>query len=436
MSGRSGSKLPVLRCGLLWVSIVAASVHCARAQKTTSRPTGEAAESAETNSGPTISAGSFGFQCGTGKPTNCPDVTWPTSIAQPGLIRLWDSQVQWHLLNPAPGKYDWHLLDRYLDAIAAHQPREVIYTFGYTPCWDTKGDCERSWGSPYPPDDLGPKGSPSFNAFVTALVDHCSPKGHCVKDLIKFWELWNEANAPHFWSGTVAQLYQLMAPGVAIIRDKVPGSLILTPPVSRADTDWMREWLNQENSNGRLCDIYSIHLYLLNKLPEVRFHPIQEMVNLKNHTKGWEDTPWMNTETNFEPMRYTCDSDRDDCIGQMVRWHIIHFALGARHLGWFFFNTTIGRNSDYSTAYKNMMEWLVGGHFSGTCTPNNGVVTCPFMQGNGRHALIVWNFRGGSSYTPPSQYRDYKDLNGNTTALSAGRNVNIGAKPIMLEAEN
>src|SRR5271170_585947 len=52
---------------------------------------------------PTITASSFGFQCGTGRPTNCPNVTWPTSVAQPGTIRLWDSQVQWHALNTGPG---------------------------------------------------------------------------------------------------------------------------------------------------------------------------------------------------------------------------------------------------------------------------------------------------------------------------------------------
>src|ERR1022692_2948536 len=184
---------------------------------------------------PTLTSSSFGFQCGTGKPTNCPNVTWPTTIAQPGMIRLWDSQVQWHLLNPGPGVYNWRILDAYLDAIAVHQPRDAMYTFGYTPCWATKGECERAWGSPFPPDDLTPSGSPSFNTFVTALLSHCSPAGHCVKDTIKYWELWNEANSPHYWSGTIPQLYQLMAPAVAMVRSKVSGAFILTPPANRGD---------------------------------------------------------------------------------------------------------------------------------------------------------------------------------------------------------
>src|SRR5215831_10185 len=75
---------------------------------------------------PKVTASSFGFQCGTGKLTNCPNATWPTTVAQPGIIRLWDSQVQWHLLNNGRGSYNWRVLDAYLDTIATHQPRDAM----------------------------------------------------------------------------------------------------------------------------------------------------------------------------------------------------------------------------------------------------------------------------------------------------------------------
>ncbi len=387
----------------------------------------------------TITRSSFGFQCGTGKSTNCPNAAWPTSVAQPGLIRLWDSQVQWHRLNPGRGSYDWRLLDAYLDAIAAHQPRDVMYTFGYTPCWDTRGECDQEWGSVYPPGDLGREGSPSFNAFVTDLVNHCSRAGHCVKDSIKYWELWNEANAEAYWHGTVPQLYQLMAPAVPIIRKAVSGAVVLTPPVSRADTDWMRSWLQLENSNGRLSDIYSIHLYLLSDTPESRFQKIREMVDLKNNTPGWATTPWLNSETNFDPARFSCSSrfNAEECVGQMVRWHLIQFAFGAQQVGWFFFNTTIGRNSEYASAYKTMMDWLVGGHFTSGCEVKGGsIITCPFVEGNNRMALFAWRIEGEGSTPAPPEYVSYRTLNGATTDIPQGRSVPLGPKPIMLEASN
>jgi hypothetical protein len=387
---------------------------------------------------PTLTPSSFGFQCGTVKPTNCPNETWPTTVAQPGMIRLWDSQVQWHSLNSGRGAYNWKTLDGYLDAIAAHQPRDAMYTFGYTPCWDTRGQCKIARGSASPPDDLTASGSPSFNTFVTALVNHCSPAGHCVKDTIKYWEMWNEPNAEPFWTGTVPQLYELMAPAIPIIRSKVPGALVLTPPVMRADTSWMQKWLNEENTRGRLSDIFSFHLYLLSDTPETRFGLIKRMVDMKNKTTDWNNTPWINSETGFDPYKFVCDSRyaSEDCVGQMVRWHVLHFAYGAQHLSWFFFNTTIGRNTEFANAYKTMMEWLVGGRFTAECSAKGDVYTCPFIQANGHHALLVWSTSGKGTYPPATQHVDYKDLSGNTTKISPGRPVTIGVKPVMFEAAN
>jgi hypothetical protein len=387
------------------------------------------------NTAPTITASSFEFQCGTGRPTNCPNVTWPTTIAQPGMIRLWDSQVQWAKINVGPDRYKWDLLDAYLDAIAAHQPRDTMYTIGYTPCWDTKGECRQGWGSSYPPDDLTSEGSPSFNAFVLAMVAHCSPAGHCVKDTIKYWQLWNEANGSQRWAGSIDQLYRLMAPAVKTIRSKVPGALILTPPVDRGDTDWMRDWMAEENKLGRLSDIYAVHLYMQKKRPESRFDLIQRMVDLKNSTPGWSNTPWTDDETSFDAGDYVCASTLDDCLGQMVRWHLLHFGAGAQIVGWFYFNTTIGRDANYSAVYHEMMQWLVGGHFTAACSANGDVYTCPFIEASGQHALFVWNPNGDSSYVPTSRYADYRTLGGAKTQVS-GKSVPVGVKPIMLEASN
>jgi hypothetical protein len=44
----------------------------------------------------------------------------------------------------------------------------------------------------------------------------------------------------------------------------------------------------------------------------------------------------------------------------------------------------------------------------------------------------VWNTAGNSAYTPAAQYQQYRDLAGNTHAITGG-SVTIGIEPILLE---
>jgi hypothetical protein len=383
----------------------------------------------------TIPAPAFGFQCGTGVSTNCPNEAWPATTAQPGLIRLWDSQVQWAGINTAAKVYNWTRMDAWLDVIAAHQPRAVMYTFGHVPCWDGAGTCKNQAGentNPSAPADLSVSGSPAFNAFVTALVNHCNPNGKCVKDFIKYWEIWNEPNSATYWGGTIAQLYQLAAPTVSIIKANVSGAQILTPPVSGGNTTWMSSWLSTENTNGRLSDIYAFHIYLQGQTPEARYYgPVQNMVKLKNSTTGWASTPWWNTETSFQSNTYVCSSVVDDCTGQIARWHLLHFAGGAGNLSWYYFNTTIGGNTVYDNAYYYLMQWLEGSTFTGPCSASSTVWTCGFTLSNGKAALAVWSTTGNSSYVPPAQYTSYRNLAGSTITVNG--TVTIGVQPLLFQ---
>jgi hypothetical protein len=391
------------------------------------------------NSATGLAATAFGFQCGTALPTNCPHETWPTTAAQPGVMRLWDSQVQWSKLNAGRGTYNWSVLDAWLDTIATHQPRSVIYTFGWTPCWATTSTCLTN-GSTAPPDDLGSGGSQLFNAFVTSLVSHCNPSGRCVKDYINYWEIWNEANSTAYWSGTVSQLYALIAPAVKIIRAYIPDAQVLTPPASGGDASWMQSWLATENTMGRLSDIYAFHLYL-KVAPEERFSSVQRMLDTKNTAPGWATTPWWNTETNFQPSTYVCSSSyaADDCTGQIVRWQLLHNSNGAANLSWYYFETTIGHNSAYANAYYSMMQWLVGSTFAGPCSANGSIWSCLLTLANGNAAEVIWdpseNCSNGSCSTTQQDvspaWTVYQDLDGNRVPILNGT-VPVGVKPILL----
>jgi IPT/TIG domain len=389
-----------------------------------------------------LPASVFGFQCGTGVSTNCPDWTWPKTSAQPGLIRLWDAQVEWSLLNPSLDNYDWTNLDNWLDVIAQHLPRDVIYTFGWTPCWDavtcvSTGSIPN--GSSAPPKDLTASGSATFNAFVTALVSHCSAKGNCVKDLIKYWEMWNEPNNSVRWSGTETQLYQMVAAAVPIIKSNISDAKVLTPPAAGGDSAWMQTWINLENSDGRLSDIYSFHLYLLTGTPEDRFPIIQKMIETKNGTPGWASTPWWNTETNFQNAPYySCATTHSaaDCTGQVVRWQLLHSSNGAANLSWYYFDTTIGQNASDAAAYYQMMKWMVGSEFVAPCSVNGTLWSCQLTLATGNSAQILWNTsptcsNGGCTEDVSSTWTSYQDLTGADFPITNGT-ISVGVMPIML----
>lgn len=403
------------------------------------------AQSAPTNIQP-LSAASFGFECvynsSCGATWN--GGYWITTTSQPGLVRLWESGTAWADLETGANSFDWSNLDTWLDLVAENQPRAAMYTFGMVPCFianQTSG-CQSTKPEPYsaaPPWDLTENGSPTFNAFVRALVGHCSAAGHCVKDYIKYWELWNEGNLPAFWLGTPTQLYDMMKPAVAIIHRQVPGAVVMTPPAAGGESLWVQYWLNLENTLGRISDWYDFHLYLEDSEPEARMPIIEKMVTAKNNS-GWTNTPWMNGETNWDNLTFQCPSNytQDDCNGQVVRWFIMQYAYqggagGAVQIGWYSWPSI----TNYDAYYYTMMQWLVGSTFTVSCSTNGNVWTCPLTESDGTSALVVWNGTGDVQYTPAPQYVDYKDMDGtfggSTVQISPGQSTTIGYIPIMFE---
>jgi polysaccharide biosynthesis protein PslG len=387
-----------------------------------------------------IQATNWSFQCFKGSGCGT-DGAWITTNSQPGTVRLWDSGATWAWDNPSKGTYNWQYLDAWLDLIAEKQPRAVLYTFGDVPCWDAKTDCgnggAENW-SPHPPADLTSSGSATFNTFVLALVQHCTAAGHCVKDYIKYWELWNEPNLSKHWTGTANQLYQMVKPVVSIIRSHVSGAIVTTPAICGGDTAWMTSWMKLENANTRLSDYYSIHVYLNNHDPETRMKMVGSMINTKN-ANGWTKAPWLNTETNFNTT-YSCVFAAAECDSTLLRWHILQYAYqggagGAFNVAWYDWNSI--SEGGYDTYYYTMMKWLVGASFTASCTSSGTVWSCPLTEASGKSALIVWNTAGNSNYKAAAQYGDYRSFDGTyggaIHAISAGQTITINTFPIMLE---
>jgi hypothetical protein len=445
---------------LVPIAVVGFLVGCgggARPSPPTSTPSGPTPSSSPT------AASSFGMQCGIDDPADCQGsgatlILWPTAQAKPGMLRLHDAGTHWAALNTnGPGQYNWTPLNNWLDLIAQHEPIDVNQVFSWAPCWAAticSAPTVEPNGTNVPPSDLTASGSPSFNNFVTAFVQHCSPAGNCVSSIIKYYEMWNEWDTSERWAGTPLQLYQMVAPATAIIRQNVPNAVILTTSVTPAsptfDVD-LATWLAIENLTGKISDWVDWHLYLSGTTtttpPEQQWTNFAEKFLSQQLLSVWGNAPWANTETNFSgATNYTCLPSQytaDDCTGQIVRWQLLHASNGASSLDWYKWYQTIGNNPtnpQYETAYYYMMQYMLGGKFpSGPCTSTtdasgNHVWTCDFTESTGTTAMFIWTpNENGTSFTVPSGYIDYRDLSGNTTTVTAGAQITIGVEPFLLE---
>jgi hypothetical protein len=428
-----------------------------------------------------ILSDSFGMQCGQSSDNCLATQSGITLPPGPGLLRLWDSKVNWSFLNTGSGTYNWSTLDAYLDAIAAEPtPPAVVYTFGWVPCWDVPIPCMTGGpnapdGTSTPPEDLGNgicgTGSCTFETFVQVLTTHCSKNnnncvGKCTvlggcgngkPNLIKYYEMWNEANDTTYWNpspgtNTFQPLYQMVEPVVTTIKNNVTGAKILTPSVNTSNqfSVWQTGWLGLEDDFTRISDIYNFHAYLGNSAPEDQYKKVvSTMLKARNNDQKWETTPWWNDETNFNGSDETCDTTQfssQDCTGQIARWQLLHASNSGTNLStnvsWYQWKSTMAENSpDYGNAYRFIMQYLLNGSFTAPCSfdkATNYTWTCAFTEASGQSALFVWSTSeeiGQTFSLPvPNHYADYRDLQGNTTNITNGElTVPITVEPIMLE---
>jgi hypothetical protein len=115
---------------------------------------------------------------------------------------------------------------------------------------------------------------------------------------------------------------------------------------------------------------------------------------------------------------------------QLAAW----FAWAKPSFQWGNIETASGANTAAAVAYEQVYRWLVDATMSRPCSgASGGTWTCAITRPDGYRALAVWNTKGSKSYTPAAGYTDYRDLAGNTVAVSSGAAVTIGAKPVLLE---
>ncbi len=221
---------------------------------------------------------------------------WP--VVPFSAIRLWDSDVAWSQLNPAPGEYDWRLLNIWMNH-AEQNGQDLTYCFGRVPAWissdPTDRFCANEPGSCDPPRDLNPDGTGTNQAwkdFVTAIAAHAAGR-------IRYWELWNEYPNPKRWhfptggngTATVQQLVRMGNDARQIIKSIDPNAVIVSQSGSlRFNNDCPRWQQFFQAGGGSYSDVIAFHGYVQ---PNGKNAPIPEtFAGLVQGYTGGGDIPY------------------------------------------------------------------------------------------------------------------------------------------------
>ena len=147
---------------------------------------------------------------------------WANSLdrAGTGSIRLWDAGVQWKDIFSTPDTPDWSRLDTLVTEAHANGT-EVTLVLGLTPKFAAATPTDPAYATSMPDLDM-------YRQYVHDVMEHYSVANWGYRGIAAY-QVWNEANIETFWTGTYAELGQLVKT-VHDVRDQVdPGAKILAP---------------------------------------------------------------------------------------------------------------------------------------------------------------------------------------------------------------
>ena len=352
------------------------------------------------------------------------EVPWPAIPF--GSLRTWDTGVVWTNINITPGFYNWSQFDSLVNLAISHGV-DVLFTFGQTPRWASS---KPNVPTPYGPGLCAPPANISYwDDFVRAVVTRARGR-------IKFWEIWNEPQDESFYCGDVATMVKLQAHAYKIIKGLDPRLIVLTPsPVGGQGPKWMSKFLT--SGGGQYADVMAFHGYSDNNAELI----VTVIDNFKNvfTANGQSSKPIWDTEASWGETAKISDPDLQ--VAFLAKHYLLHWSSGVARFYWYSYdNKRFGGLWDAARgprkaaiAYAQVYKWMVGAKLDAPCSVQwfTGTWMCRFSRLNGYNAVAIWNSGGSTSYVPPPQYRQYRDLDGNIFPITG--EILIGDKPVLIE---
>lgn len=206
-----------------------------------------------------------------------------------GSWRLWDAYVTWANIQPASNVWDFSRLDRYV-AMAQLTKVELLLPLANTPQWAAARPLE---SSAYKPGNASePANIEDWRRYVKTL-------GERYKGKIRYYEIWNEPNIKHHFSGSIEKLVELTCEASQILKSIDPLNKVVSPSATAGAKDHVDYLDRFLAAGGRQCiDIVGHHFYVPNAGPE-QMIPLIRQVKSVMSKNGIQNKPLWNTETGW-----------------------------------------------------------------------------------------------------------------------------------------
>ncbi len=354
------------------------------------------------------------------------------SLGRPGTgsIRLWDSGTTWAQMQPSSGPISFTRLDAVVRAAHKHHV-EVTLVVALTPAWAAASSAHAA------PTDA-PRVS-AFKSYLSTVMRHYKNFfGHGKRGIANY-QIWNEANISTFWTGTPAQMGQLIR-AASQVRHQVDRGAHLIGPSMVARLGYQQRWIQRFYKTkvaGRpvwkYVDALGFSLYPVDTVPSGRrTRPAmpEDSIQILRLVKGMlakdkvsARMPVWNNEINYG-LRAGAMAGRPAAripaarqVAYLMRTYLLNAAAGVKRVYWYAYdmgslpgggtlgntlltdptNPAAGNLTPAGRALSRIRTWmagtLVGTRTKAPCAADRrGTYTClvAYKKGVGR---IYWNPR-------------------------------------------
>ncbi len=392
-----------------------------------------------------------------------------------GSIRLWDAGVTWADLQPTNGPVNFTRLDQVVaDAWANHT--EVTLVTAMTPSWAGQNP-----GVPAAPTDMPDVAK--YQAYLAAIMTHFKNYRGSGKPGIANIQVWNEANISTFWTGTSAQMAQLIKAAYDVRNTTDPAVTLVAPAlVTRLgyQQTWIKNFYREQVAGQpvwRYVDALGFSLYPLDRYssrsgsrpgtPEDSIALLKATRAILAKDKVPSTLPVWDTEINYGLTSgahggYSAVPISNDLqVAYVIRTYLLNAAQGVKRVEWYAYdmgkldpahgdgpiantlltdpsNRAAGVLTPAGLAFLRVQSWmagtLVGTPTQRPClTDRRGTYTClvRYAHGVGR---VYWNpYSSGKVRLAPTATRKVDEY-GATKKVRGGSKLKVGAKPVLVRS--